>query len=165
MDKENINIKEPDASIRAQFGKNHGFHVPDGYFNNLSSKIQDRIEATKEERKVSLAHLFFKPQFVAAYSIVLLIGLFVVFNPVLNNDTIENESTLNSELVTEQIMYVEDFDESAIIAAIDEGELTNEQILKNKAHSIMGGDEVLSDDEIISYLSDEELGELATYLP
>lgn len=165
MNKEKHTMKDPDANIVAQFGKNHGFQAPEYYFDQLPSKIQERIAESKEVKKISMAQLLMKPQFIAAYTIVLLIGLFFIFSPLEQYTDSERNENVKSGLIAEQIMIVEDFDESAILSAMDDETFSSEQMIENKAISILGSDDELSDDEIISYLSDEELGELTAYLP
>lgn len=159
----NINLQDSsEENLLNKFGKDSGFKVPDGYFDELSASIQNRISTEKNTRwNFSLGFLA-KPQLIAAFSILLIVGLIILFNSGNDYKIINSIADENANVLAEQVLLVEDIDEHTILSMFDENATGD---FAAKAASIYGSDEELSDDEILNYLSNEDLSELTVFLP
>jgi hypothetical protein len=99
--------------------------VPEGYFENLPIKIQDRLYKEKKETKVFMLPL--RPQFrmVLAAAMIVMLLIMVFYLRIFENPTANNTQLALSKInITETIEgnNLQDFDESMLIEAIDEPE-------------------------------------------
>jgi len=78
------------------------FSVPDGYFNEFPSKIQEKIASeNKEQSWFSRTFQYMKPQFALGFMIIAFaVTSITIFNFILSN---KNKPRLNKELFTRTI--------------------------------------------------------------
>lgn len=114
-------IKEHDLKMEAPvlFGmeRRNVFHAPDGYFETLTSKIQDRIAAEKKMSILDkLIEMFFAPQSLipVAASVVIIAFIFNANNYTAKDNTAGMDITY-TEL--EQSGYIQEIDEQIITEA------------------------------------------------
>jgi len=139
--------------------KQNPFKVPENYFEDLPSRIQEKINAKQEVPIRSMKTVLFNPKVLAAASLILILGLASVFifqlNDPVNNTTdpiaLEEFNTVSNYLITDldddELMqaYVEMTDESDNSYLISTEDLDEQEII----------DYLLQDDLIEYYLLDE----------
>lgn len=113
-----MNRLEDNKEILNGIQKEHGFNVPDGYFDGLAHKIQERcVQETKIPEKVGIMRVL-RPQLAFVSLIVIFAALtYSVFTIVLpNNDSIKRGLSA-IELDIEDFEYL-DIEEDIIVDAI-----------------------------------------------
>ena len=139
--------------------KQNPFKVPENYFEDLPSRIQEKINAKQEVPIKSMKTVIFNAKVLAAASLILILGLASIFifqlNEPVNNTTdpiaLEEFNTVSDYLITDldadELMqaYVEMTNESDYSYLISAEDLDEQEII----------DYLLQDDLIEYYLLDE----------
>lgn len=124
---------EKDAHQLNTIGKKNSFKVPDGYFEELPSKVISRI-AEERDRKGGIIISIFQPRIAIAAS-VLLVGLLVASQTIFNTKQISTPEFATVDEVFEQLtdedlaLLEEDlFLESMMTDAVIEGDIPFEDL-------------------------------------
>ena len=135
MSREKIDIESPEF-------KENPFELPESYFPNLRDSISERI-AAESDRRVAMKRgsgVYLRPKiaFAAVVAILLIIG-YVTISPYLTERSATEVASIEIDIIESGFLYssfIDFFDEEADMpeAVIDE--------------------EDISDDEIISFLSE-----------
>lgn len=137
---------------------NDGFKVPEGYFDDLSKKMQEKIASGNPAKAVRLHSYFSTRNIAIAASVAALIiaGLFIVPAIQKNNNSNNGLSNANqTEIPAENLMY----DESVAM----QNDADYQQIDLNEEMEIIpvaehfATDTTITDEDIIQYLSNEDL--------
>lgn len=145
------------APTLADIPKYNPFIVPDGYFDELPAVIQEKIIAVK--KRFSIAERFvwiFRPQLAVAAGLVIiaLITMLIMNNNSSSPENIENVIAHNSgqtDSVADSSLYAS---VEAVLYEVDEATLIESFEGENIA---VNNDEVASDDDIESYLVENNI--------
>lgn len=119
------------------------FKVPDNYFNEFSSRLQDKIHKEKPVSGVEKIMLFARPKLTLAFLIVGFILIAYVSFKLFLSDNLKTELSAND--IAEIIEYnAYDFDENLFIEALEE---TDFEIIEDAEYT----------NEIIDYLIEENI--------
>ncbi len=161
-DDEQKNLAPKFSSIK----KENPFKVPDDYFDSLSDKINSKIPGLSGKKiDESVKRSIFKSQFVyvlAAASITIFIGIFILLNKNGSTDEFLSGITLE-QILDEKPEIIESMDESLLVEFYM---ASNENDFGNVFENDFEHDSSFTTDEIILYLSTEEIGlNFLNYLP
>lgn len=164
----NQKIDDPGSELKAKVGNKNCFKVPEGYFDGLSQKIQERY-TTEASRKESLSYkTLLQPGFIAAYTLAIIIGLFFIIKPFshdLGNGTYANANAIES-ITSEQLLSYTEIDEATLINSLSGNGLQEDGSMDEIFTSAPVGTETgeLTSDDIIQYLENEDISELTLYM-
>ena len=143
------------APLLSNINKNIGFVVPNGYFEQLSSEIQQQcINSSKESWIKSILFSFTKPKFILRYSFTLvLLTLGAYFLLQINNSN-TNTKGISSYSINEHDTIID----LIVNEEIDESELTdalanNSEIELQPINTIDNSQ--LNSNDIINYLIED----------
>jgi hypothetical protein len=172
MERNHLNISDKSSNFSLEgLKKENPFRVPDGYFDELPLRINERIEVNPVIKKY---HRFHPGIFAAAASVVVLLGL-VMF---LRTNGIKTEFNTEASYASVSDTHIVNHLEKAILTGeLDETELmdavagnssktivsqpeTKAKVINTKKKDVL---KAVSDDEIIDYL--EQQGSTATSSP
>lgn len=137
---------------------NDGFKVPEGYFDDLSKKMQEKIASGNPAKAVRL-HSYFSTRniaIVASVAALIIAGLLII--PAIQNNSNSGNGFSNAnqtEIPAENLMY----DESVAM----QNDADYQQIDLNEEMEIIpvaehfATDTTITDEDIIQYLSNEDL--------
>lgn len=137
---------------------NDGFKVPEGYFDDLSQKMQEKIASGYQAKTVRQRSYFSTRNIAIATSVAALIiaGLFIIPAMQKNNKAKSGLSNANqTEIPAESLMY----DESVAM----QNDADYQQIDLNEEMEIIpvaehfAADTTITNEDIIQYLSGEDL--------
>ncbi len=132
------------------------FKVPDEYFENLSAKINSKIsESADSDIDVKVSRSLFNSKVIyalAAASITIFISVFILLNRNSSNDEFFSDITLE-QILEESPEIIESMEDYIIVEIF----LANNDITESIFENEIQNDSVLSTDEIIDYLSDDEI--------
>lgn len=164
----NQNIEDPGSKLKSIVGNKNCFKIPEGYFDELSQKIQERYTAeTYRKESVSYKTLL-RPGFIAIYTLAIIVGLFFIIQPFsydIKNGTYANANFMES-ITSEQLLSYTEIDENTLINSLLENEIEEngsiDEILTSSPIGTETGD--LTGDDIIQYLENEDISELTLYM-
>lgn len=154
--------KEKLPEFLQNMSKNSGFIVPDGYFSQLSEQIQSKISSDNKAQWISKKY-FLQLKYVAVYFVLIGIGIFALLNNKQEKATFLDNTNEQLALLAEQIYISDDYDENFIFTLYESvnSDFSQTEVIENKANGLLDETQTeLSDDEIISYLMEEEFSEL-----
>jgi len=136
MENPNSILKDELRKIAPELSKlerKNPFEVPPDYFDDLSSKIQNRISYKKEE-KISWYRIFLKPK----YSIAVSISIILIVSGIFTYNYFEKQSANNKNIYWDEIMSENNsinynFDENSLVETLADltPESESEQIIKS----------------------------------
>ncbi len=148
---------EPDnlQNLMKGFPKENPFVVPEGYFNALPTKIQEKIAIVKHESFWSWAmKSIWKPAYAVTLSViaVLLVVTFLFFHRTSSTSSSSFSDITFNDLMNENPELVENMDESLLVEAFASvNSDASQQYLENQ----FDNDINVSQDKLIEYLSDD----------
>jgi hypothetical protein len=137
---------------------NDGFNVPEGYFDDLSKKMQEKIASGNQSKTVRLHSYFSTRNIAIAASVAALIIAGLLIIPAIQNNSNSGKGLSNAnqtEIPAENLMY----DESVAM----QNDADYQQIDLNEEMEIIpvaehfATDTTITDEDIIQYLSNEDL--------
>jgi len=143
------------APLLSKINKNNGFAIPNGYFEQLSSEIQQQcVNSSKESWIKSVLYSFTKPKYILRYSFILLLLFFGTYFLLQINNNNLNTKVIASYSIDEQ----DTISELIINEEIDESELTdalanNSEIELQPINTI--DNSIIDSNDIINYLIEE----------
>ncbi len=163
----NQNIEDPGSELKSIVGNKNYFKVPEGYFDGLSQKIQERYTADTSRKEILNYKTLLRPGFIAAYTLAFIIGLFFIIQPFsqgIKNNTYANANVLET-ITGEQLLSYTEIDEVILINSlsgngIEEGSI--DEIFTSSPVGTETGE--LTCDDIIQYLENEDISELTLYM-
>lgn len=162
------NIEDPGSELKSKVGNRNCFKVPEGYFDDLSQKIQERYTAETSKKESLRYKTLLKPGFIAAYTLAVIVGLFFIIQPFsrdIKNGTYAMANVLEN-ISSEQLLSYTEIDETTLINSLSENGLDEEGSIDEIFISSPVGDETgdLTGDDIIQYLENEDISELTLYM-
>jgi len=161
MKENNINsdtsneIIDNTAPLLSNINKNNGFVVPDRYFEQLSSKIQQQcVNSSKESWIKSILFSFAKPKYILRYSFTLVLLVLGAYFLLQINNSSTNTKGISSYSFNEQ----DTISDLIVNEEIDETELTdalanNSEIELQPINTIDNSQ--LNSNDIINYLIED----------
>lgn len=149
--KNNILIEiEKLAPNFSEIKKENDFGTPDQYFDELSSKIQNRIINQNSQKKTLVfLQLIHKPQYaVAAFLVVIFIGVYFFRNK--TTQTAQNNTVYWDEILNDNTI-IDKVDESLLVEAYIEE--SHNQILKEKKN--IKDQNNISEEDLSDYVEKE----------
>lgn len=137
---------------------NDGFKVPEGYFDDLSKKMQEKIASGIPVKAVRLRSYFSTRNITIAASVAALIIAGILIIPAIQNNSNSGKGLSNAnqtEIPAENLLY----DESVAM----QNDADYQQIDLNEEMEIIpvaehfAADTTITDEDIIQYLSNEDL--------
>ena len=169
----NINNSDEDDELKKlaptlfNLEKNNDFIVPEGYFDNLSYKIQELCNKKTEKKIVISWQQILKPQF-AIISLTIIISMFVVFYIFYNKNNISSKNNIylskSENYNLDSILTWFELDEPQIVEVLYTNNKTPLAILNNNnfqdsAIITINHDKEVTAIDIVEYLLDEEMDE------
>ena len=127
------------------------FKVPENYFEDLPSRIQEKINAKQQVPTRNMKTVLFNPKVLAAASLILILGLASIFIFQLN-DPVNNTS---NPLAQEEFNTVSDY----LLTDLDDDELIQAyvEMTDESDNGYLISTEDLDEQEIIDYLLQDDL--------
>ena len=127
------------------------FKVPENYFEDLPSRIQEKINAKQQVPIRNMKTVLFNPKVLAAASLILILGLASIFIFQLN-DPVNNTS---NPLAQEEFNTVSDY----LLTDLDDDELIQAyvEMTDESDNGYLISTEDLDEQEIIDYLLQDDL--------
>ncbi|MBN2522424.1 MAG: hypothetical protein JXB24_04075 [Bacteroidales bacterium] len=132
----------------SEIKKQNPFAVPDGYFDEFLSRLQDKLGEQKDAKKRSLYYSL-KPYIYSVASVAAIVLAILVFYKISGNKHSET-ALLNSEIALAFEDDIYDLDEMYIIENYTERQEAEEMVYDY-------GSDPTYKDEIIRYLLDEDI--------
>jgi hypothetical protein len=132
----------------SEIKKQNPFAVPDGYFDEFLSRLQDKLGEQKDAKKRSLYYSL-KPYIYSVASVAAIVLAILVFYKISGNKQSET-ALLNSEIALAFEDDIYDLDEMYIIENYTERQEAEEMVYDY-------GSDPTYKDEIIRYLLDEDI--------
>lgn len=148
------NIEDISPAL-SKINKNNGFVVPNGYFEQLSSEIQQRcVNSPKESWIKFVLSSFTKPKYILRYSFILVLLFFGTYFLLQNNNKNIYTKGIASCSINNQKLYADLIDDEDI----DESDLTdlltnNSEIELKPIDTI--DNSLIDSNDIINYLTEE----------
>jgi len=124
--------------------KRNNFTVPDNYFENLESEIDNRIKSEPLLRKVTAFDIF-KPYIYMAAAVMLIVGGLKLVVLV---------ADLKSDPKTESAAVVETLDYDDFMNDLSTDDLTLYEYLNNDYEDAINDGEIISSEEDLAYVED-----------
>lgn len=131
--------------------KKNNFKVPENYFEDLETKIIDRIDKEKPDFKVSTYDIFKPYIYMAACVIILAFGLKGILTVVVKKPVapITTNVVAQSNETAESVEYYEN-----MIASISSDDLTLYEYLNDDYDKLYDKSEIINTDEDLAYVED-----------
>jgi len=116
------------APLLSKINKDSLFKVPDGYFDNFTDRIIDKV---KTEKRNNTINLFIKNSLKIAASLIFILALYIVV------DHFVNDKNKNFNLYSKYIYEnINEFDEIWMIEFINYDKNNNSIVFENFLHDI-----------------------------
>jgi hypothetical protein len=161
-DQEFLNLIDEDEELfKKKFPKREGLKVPDGYFDSLSQRVQDRVAASDKKSPAkwfSLGQQSVKTLLipVTITAVVLIAFIILLPNKKIEQQAIKTDTTPSASTFDYDASYAQE------AIAIEDFDLRNEVANSKKdlglvMSRVAENDTTISDSDIIEYLSEQEI--------